>query len=130
MNAELARNRRLEALSKRKADRVLVQPRRYASEMNPPEEGTISAWLIGALIHGVTSQEIEEKTGWSRSTALVNLYQVAKRAGVGIRRQSEKLHIILPEGAERSSSKARVVNPDRKAGNIRMLHESERVVAV
>ena len=130
MNAELARNRRLEALSKRKADRILVQPRRHASEMDPPEEGTIAAWLIGALIHGVTSREIEDKTGWSRSTATVNLYQVAKRAGVGIRRQSEKLHIILPEGAERNSSSARVVNPDRKPDNVRLLRETERVIAI
>ncbi|WP_300033281.1 hypothetical protein [uncultured Roseobacter sp.] len=128
MNAELARNRRLEALSYRKADRVLVKPRRHASELNPPAEGTTAAWLIGALIHGVTVDEIEKRTSWSRSSVFVNLYQVAKRAGIGIRREDNALHIILPEGAGRNSSAARVVNPPRNQGNVRMLRESERIM--
>ena len=42
-------------------------------------------------------------------TVMINLYKVAKKSGVGIRRNAEMLHLILPQGAGRLYPRAKVV---------------------
>jgi hypothetical protein len=99
MNLHLAKTGRLAALRSREADRVLVAPSRYESDLRLPDEGTAADYLVTALGVGVTVSQIMAETGWSKPTVMVNLYKVAKKTGIGIQRRNEKLHIVLPENA-------------------------------
>jgi hypothetical protein len=99
MNLHLAKMRRLAALRNREADRVLVAPAKHKSDLRLPDEGTAADYLVMALVAGVTVSQIMAETGWSKPTVMVNLYKVAKKTGIGIRRRNESLYIILPEDA-------------------------------
>ncbi len=109
MTLEEAKNRRLQALNKRSADRVLVSPARHHSQVCLPDEGTVADYLIDALGYGCTAEQLVDETGWSRSTVMVNLYKVAKKTGVGIRRRADMLHLLLPEGSGHIYPRAKVV---------------------
>lgn len=98
MSLELARTRRIEALSKRNHDRVLVAPARHKDYVKMPEDGTVAAYLLEAINLGITIDQLIAETGWSKSTIIVNLYKVAKKSGVGINRRRETLHLVLPKG--------------------------------
>lgn len=100
MTIDLARKRRIEALSKRSSDRILVKPARHVANMQLPDEGTLAAYIIGALIKGVTAENITAKTGWSKSRVMVTFYDVAKKTGVGINRKDDVLSLILPDNAD------------------------------
>ncbi|WP_299916270.1 hypothetical protein [uncultured Roseobacter sp.] len=100
MTLQLARSGRITALSHRNSDRILVRPARHRADVMLPEEGTVAAYLIDALGQGSTSDQIESETGWSKPTVLINLYRVAKKSGVGIRRRNDVMHLLLPKGAE------------------------------
>ena len=97
MTMDLARTRRLQALNKKSADRILVKPAAHYSQVRLPDEGTVADYLIDALGHGCTAEQLEAETGWSKSTVVVNLYKVAKKSGVGIRRREDMMHLVLPE---------------------------------
>ncbi len=99
MIIDLAKSRRLAALQGREADRVLVMPARHDSDLRLPDEGTAADYLISALGAGVTVEQIMLETGWSKPTVMINLYKVAKKTGIGIRRRSERLHLMLPENS-------------------------------
>lgn len=114
MTLALAKNRRLDALNKRKADRVLVKPAAHVSQVKLPYEGTVAEWLMEALSCGANVEQLAEQTGWSNSTVLVNLYRVAKKSGLGIRREHDTLHMIMPEGFDDIVPSAKVVNPTRQ----------------
>lgn len=110
MNLQLAKTRRLEALNNRKCDRVMVKPAAHSSQVNMPDEGTVADYLIEALRHGVDLGDLASETGWSRSMAMVNLYKVAKKTGVGVRRHGDVLSLVLPKGCERDYINPKVVN--------------------
>ncbi|MFK7744715.1 MAG: hypothetical protein AB8B47_06665 [Roseobacter sp.] len=112
MTLEMARTRRLEALNKRSSDRILVKAAEHHSQVKLPDEGTVAAYLIDALNRGCDVAQLETETGWSKSTVVVNLYKVAKKSGVGIRRSADTLHLVLPEGSSRVYPHARVVAND------------------
>ncbi|MBW4707011.1 hypothetical protein KX928_04335 [Roseobacter sp. YSTF-M11] len=117
MTLELARSGRIAALSHRNADRVLVRPARHKSDVTLPEEGTVAAYLIDALGQGSTVDQIVAETGWSKSTVLVNLYKVAKKSGIGIRRRQDTLHLLVPRGAENVYPRKHAVRRPVEAGN-------------
>lgn len=100
MTLELARSGRIAALKQLNADRILVRPARHKSDVVLPEEGTVAAYLIDALGQGSSVEQIEAETGWSKSMVIVNLYKVAKKSGVGIRRRNDVMHLLVPKGAE------------------------------
>ncbi len=110
MSLKLARERRLEALKNRNENRVLVKPADHHTQVKLPDAGTIADYLIDALRHGTDLGQLAAETGWSRSTVLVNLYKVAKKTGVGIRRSEDTLHLMLPNGAGNIFPNLRVVN--------------------
>lgn len=109
MNLQHAKRRRLSAINNQNGDRVLVRPVAHPDHIHLPDEGTVADFLIDALAHGCTPGQIEEETGWSKSTVMVNLYKVAKKSGVGIRRRAEMLYLVLPEGAAPIYPRAKVV---------------------
>lgn len=109
MTLDLAKQRRLQALNERSEERILVKPAVHHSQVALPEEGTVAAYLIDALARGCDVAQLEAETGWSRSTVIVNLYKIAKKTGVGIRRRGEAMHLILPQGAGRIYPRAKVV---------------------
>ena len=99
MTLQEAKNRRLQALNQRNTDRVLVKPAAHHGQVEMPSAGTVAEYLIEALRHGCTAEQLEAETGWSRSTLMINLYKVAKRTSVGIRRRADMMHIIMPKGS-------------------------------
>ena len=107
MDLQSAKNGRLIALQRSNADRVLVAPAKRQIEVRLPEEGTVAAYLLDALGDGLTVDQIAAETERSKSTIMVNLFKVAKKTGVGIRRCNERLHLVLPDGAQD-------INPRRK----------------
>ncbi|MEM1073778.1 MAG: hypothetical protein AAGI36_04960 [Pseudomonadota bacterium] len=109
MTLELARTRRIEALNNSNKDRVLVRPALHHSQVKMPEEGTLADYLIDALGHGADVDQVASETGWSRSTVVVNLYKVAKKSGVGIRRHDNTLHLVLPRGSGHIYPRPKVV---------------------
>ena len=109
MTLQLAKQKRLEALNNSRSDRVLVKPAAHHSHVNLPEEGTVADYLLEALGHGCQVEQLEGETGWSKSTVIGNLYKVAKKSGVGIRRRADTLHLMLPEGARHMYPRPRVV---------------------
>lgn len=114
MTLALARNRRIDALSKCKADRILVAPAAHVSQVKLPYEGTVAGWLMETLSCGANVDQLAEQTGWSSSTVLINLYRVAKKSGLGIRREHDTLYMIMPEDFDEIISTAKVVNPTCK----------------
>jgi hypothetical protein len=116
MTLHIAKSRRLVALRTRNQDRVLVTPARHGSDVALPEEGTVAAYLIDALGQGSTVEQIQCETGWSKATAMVNLYKVAKKSGVGIQRKENELHLILPEGAKNIYPRQKVIYSGRSRG--------------
>ena len=109
MTLQIAKHRRVQALIGTRDDRVLVKPADHHSRVKLPDEGTVADYLLEALGHGCRIEELEMETGWSKSTVLVNLYKLAKKSGVGIRRRANTLHLILPEGAKHMYPRPRVV---------------------
>ena len=110
MSLKIARQRRLDALRNRNENRILVKPADHHKQVRLPELGTIADYLIDALRHGTDLGQLAAETGWSRSTVLVNLYKVAKKTGVGIRRSQDTLHLMPPRGAGNIFPHLRVVN--------------------
>ncbi len=100
MTLELARSGRVAALTHLNSDRILVKPARHKADVVLPEEGTVAAYLIDALGQGSSVDQIVAETGWTKSMVIVNLYKVAKKSGVGIRRRNEVMHLLVPKGAE------------------------------
>lgn len=100
MTLELARSGRVAALKQLNADRILVRPARHKSDVILPEDGTVAAYLIDALGQGSSVEQIKAETGWTKSMVIVNLYKVAKKSGVGIRRRNDVMHLLVPKGAE------------------------------
>lgn len=109
MTLQLAKNRRIRALNKRGADRVLVKPAAHHSQVQLPFEGTVAAYLIDALGHGCQAEQLAVETGWSKSMVIVNLYKVAKKSGVGIRRRDDTMHLVLPKGSSHIYPRPKVV---------------------
>lgn len=99
MNLRIAQNGRLKALTKLNGDRVLVAAAKRRSDLRLPDQGTVAAYLIDAISDNSSVAQIESETGWSKATVMVNLFKVAKRSGVGIRRENGKLSLILPADA-------------------------------
>lgn len=104
-----AKNRRLQALRKRSGDRVLVKPAAHHAQVEMPGTGTVAEYLIDCLRHGCTAEQLEAETGWSRPTLMVNLYKVAKKTGLGIRRSDEMMHLMMPKGSVHKFPGPRVV---------------------
>lgn len=109
MTLQEAKSRRLKALHQRSSDRILVKPAAHHAQVQMPAKGTVAEYLIDALRHGCTADQLVMETGWSRSTLMVNLYKVAKRTGVGIRRNAETMHLVLPQGSVHKFPDAKVV---------------------
>lgn len=109
MTLDLAKQRRLRALNDKSADRVMVKPAAHHSQVVLPDTGTVAAYLFDALARGCGVEELEAETGWSKSTVMVNLYKIAKKTVVGIRRRGDQMHLLLPEGASRVFPNAKVV---------------------
>ena len=110
MTINLAKAHKLEAFNTKNADRILVKPASHYSQVKMPDEGTVAEYLIEALLYGADLGELASETGWSRSTVLVNLYKVAKKTGVGIRRREDVLRIILPKGSQQAEFKRKIVS--------------------
>ena len=111
MTLELAKNRRLEALQKRSGDRILVKPGHH-SQIEMPKQGTVAEYLLCSLGEGCDPAQIQEQTGWSKAIVMSNLYKVAKRTGVGIRRCQDTLHVVMPEGAKAFRPQEKVVKTE------------------
>lgn len=111
MTLELAKSRRLEALNQRFGDRILVKPGHH-SQLTAPTEGTVADYLLDALCKGCDPAQLQQETGWSKAVVMSNLYKVAKRTGVGIRRSQDALHLILPDGADKIYPRSRVVKTE------------------
>lgn len=99
MNLHIAKAGRLKALESSNRDRILVAPAKRRSDLRLPDEGTVAAYLVDAIGESSTVEQIAAETGWSKATVMVNLFKVAKRSGVGIRRRNGKLSLILPVDA-------------------------------
>ncbi len=109
MTLQMAKDRRVRALSDCRTDRMLVKPAAHHSQVQLPNDGTAAAYLIDALVRGCQADQLALETGWSKSNVMVNLYKVAKKCGVGIRRSNDTMHIVLPEGSSRIYPRAKVV---------------------
>lgn len=92
----IARNRRIAALQNINADRILVEPVTDIDELRLPDENSMAAYIIDALGEGLTLDELAEETEWSKSRIMINIYQIAKKTGVGIQRRGQRLHLALP----------------------------------
>lgn len=88
---------------------MLVKPAAHHSQVDLPIEGTVAAYLIDALGHGCQADQLAVETGWSKSMVIVNLYKVAKKSGVGIRRRNDTMHLVLPKGAGHIYPRPKVV---------------------
>lgn len=99
MNMQIAKMGRMKALEKSNGDRVLVEAAKGRDDLRLPDQGTVAAYLIDAISENASVEQIVAETGWSKSTVMVNLFKVAKRSGVGIRRSNGKLSLILPADA-------------------------------
>lgn len=111
MTLELAKSRRLEALNSRCGDRILVKPGHH-SQVCMPKEGTVAEYLLDALEQGCQPEQLEVETGWSKAIVMSNLYKVAKRTGMGIRRSDATLHLVVPEGADDTVRGPKVVKTE------------------
>lgn len=111
MTLQVAKARRLEALNKRNDDRILVEPATHHAQVTLPDKGTVADYLIDALRHGADLAQLSAETGWSKSTLLVNLYKVAKKTGLGIRRRRDTLQLVLPSDSKHIFPGPKVVNP-------------------
>ena len=109
MTLQMAKNRRLEALKKCHTDRILVKPADHHSRVVLPDSHSIAGYLLDCLWYGCDLAQLEAETGWSKSTLLVNLYRVAKKSGVGIRRRADTLSLVLPEGARHMFPRPKIV---------------------
>lgn len=109
MSLQMAKQRRLEALKNRSGNRLLVKPAKHMAQVNLPAEGTVADYLINALIHGTTTEQLARETGWTKQTVTVNLYKVAKKSGVGISRCGETMKLEMPTGAKSLYPRAKVV---------------------
>ena len=116
MTLELAKSRRLEALNSRRGDRILVKPGHH-SQVSMPKEGTVAEYLLDALEQGCQPEQLEMETGWSKAIVMSNLYKVAKRTGMGIRRSDTTLHLVVPEGAENVFRGPKVVKTEDATQN-------------
>ena len=117
MTLELARSGRIAALAQLNSDRILVRPARHKSDVVLPEEGTVAAYLIDALGQGSSVAQIEAETGWSKPMVIVNLYKVAKKSGIGIRRRNEVMHLLVPRGAENVYPRKQAARPRSESDN-------------
>ncbi|MEM6889233.1 MAG: hypothetical protein AAF636_13955 [Pseudomonadota bacterium] len=99
---DLAKKRRLDALNNRSDNRILVRPAAHHSQIRLPKKGTAADYLIEALSRGADVSELADSTGWSKYTVVVNLYKVAKKTGIGIRRRQATLHLMMPRGFEQA----------------------------
>ena len=104
MTLEHAISRRIEALQNCNSDRKLVSPTKQYTELRLPEQGTVAADVIDALCEGLTIEQFKAETFWSKYQVMENIYRAAKKAGVGIERRSERLHIVWPERSKNISS--------------------------
>ena len=109
MTLELAKQRRLEALNKSRRDRILVKPAAHHTDVALPALGTVADYLLESLGHGCRVAQLQRETGWSRSSVLVNLFKMAKKSGIGIRRKADTLYLVLPEGAKHMYPRPRIV---------------------
>lgn len=109
MTLQMAKDRRVQALTARSTDRMLVKPAAHYSQVQLPDEGTAAAYLIDSLIRGCQVDQLALETGWSKSNVMVNLYKVAKKCGVGVRRRNDIMHLVLPKGSDRVYPRAKVV---------------------
>ncbi|WP_195821163.1 hypothetical protein [Roseobacter sp. MH60115] len=109
MTLERARSGRIAALAHLNSDRILVKPANHKGDVALPEDGTVAAYLIDALGQGSSVEQIVAETGWSKSMVIVNLYKVAKKSGVGIRRRNAVMHLLVPQGAENVYPRKQVV---------------------
>ena len=107
-NSTKAQN--IETLNTGNDNVILAKPAAHYSQVKMPDEGTVAEYLIDALFYGADLSELANETGWSKSTVLVNLYKVAKKTGVGIRRREDVLRIILPKGYEQHDIKPKTVS--------------------
>lgn len=113
MTLQIAKSRRLEALKNSCQDRILIQPAEHHSQINLPMEGTAADYLLGALGHGAEVVQLSAETGWSKATVISNIYKLAKKTGVGVRRKDKRLYLVLPQGAGRIYPRSKVVSdPD------------------
>lgn len=110
MTLEIAKARRVQALSKRSEDRTLIAPAPDFSQVKMPDQGTVAGYLIEALGQGADMAELVAETGWSKSCLLINLYKLARKTGVGISRRDHTLHLMLPSGSDKTFPRAKVVN--------------------
>lgn len=117
MTLELARSGRIAALAHLNSDRILVKPARHKADVALPEDGTVAAYLIDALGQGSSVEQIVAETGWTKSMVIVNLYKVAKKSGVGIRRRDEVMHLLVPKGAENVYPRKQAVQTVRDSDN-------------
>ncbi len=99
MSLEMAKARRIDALRNRDGDRVMVKPAAHHSQMCLPNAGSAAEYIIQALERGTSIHFLSAETGWSRAAVLANLYTVAKKTGVGIRKSEGRLHLMLPPNA-------------------------------
>ncbi|WP_227269016.1 hypothetical protein [Roseobacter weihaiensis] len=86
----------------------------------------MAAYLIDALWRGCRIDSLETETGWSKPTVLVNLYKVAKKTGVGIRRKADTLHLILPQGSGHTRPRSKGVG---KGSDIRSMAAEVVIIA-
>ncbi len=63
-----------------------------------PTDGSVAQLMISALSDGLTVEQFVVETEWSRFRAMVNLFKVAKKTGVGIERRDGKLFAVWPDG--------------------------------
>ncbi|MGD9294748.1 MAG: hypothetical protein PVI41_07690 [Roseobacter sp.] len=109
MTLKMAKDRRVRALTARCEDRILVKPAAHHSQVQLPADGTAAAYLIDSLVRGCRAEQLALETGWSKSTVMVNIYKVAKKCGVGVRRRDDTMHLVLPEGSSRIYPRAKIV---------------------
>ena len=123
MSLHLARSGRDKALRMRKANRKLVSPAHHLDEVILPRQGSLDAGVLMMLHRGVSAETLSAKSGWSRSDVMVQIFQVVKRARLGLERRDGMLYLIYPEADLGSSCDARTLREAvqaRRADQVRM----------
>ena len=106
MSIDLARQGRRNALRMRHTDRKLIPPAPHLYQVKLPQKGSLDASLLLMLHRGISIEKLCAKTGWSASDAMMQIFQIVKRAKLGLERRNGNLYLVYPEADLGSSHDA------------------------
>jgi hypothetical protein len=122
LSLQLAKNGRERALSLRQADRKLIAPASRLTDVILPKKGSLDAGLLMVLHRGVSVERLSAKSGWSSAEVMSHVFQIVKRARLGLERRGGELFLVYPEadmGSGNDADQLRQAVQARRAETLR-----------